>query len=211
MRRRSRPQARLGQALASAGSPSGATRSRWSGSLIVLALLLIAMFAPLIATQSPDRPGPRTSACGRRAAAHWLGTDELGRDIFTPHPLRRAHHADDRAAGRGHRSARSASLVGTVAGYLGGWVDARADARHRHLPRVPAPDPRARLRRRARARHRQRDHRHRADRLAALRPRRAGRDADHPQCRLHRRRPPAGRLAPRASSCATSCRCASPR
>ena len=39
-----------------------------------------------------------------------------------------------------------------VAGYLGGWVDARADAHHRHLPRLPAPGPGARLRRGARAR-----------------------------------------------------------
>ena len=49
--------------------------------------------------------------------------------------------------------------------------------------------------------HRERDHRHRAHRLAALCPPRPGRDADHPQRRLHRRGPAAGRARRCASSC----------
>ena len=47
-------------------------------------------------------------------------------------------------------------------------------------------------------------------RLAALRPPRAGRDADRPQQRLHRRGAAAGRLAAPHRLAATSCRCACP-
>ena len=84
-------------------------------------------------------------------------------------------------------------LIGTVAGYLGGWVDTvlmRVTDIFLAFPRlilalafVAALGPG----------HRERDHRHRLHRLAALRPRRPRRDADDPPQRLHRGHPPAGR------------------
>jgi peptide/nickel transport system permease protein len=88
---------------------------------IVVALVMLAVFAPLVATHDPF-----AQSLDRRllppSAAHWLGTDELGRDIWS----RIAYGARITllivllvaliAAPLG-------LLVGTVAGYLGGWVD----------------------------------------------------------------------------------------
>lgn len=91
------------------------------GLCIVVALLLVAAFAPLIATHNPLAQ----NLDGRLlppSAAHWFGTDSLGRDIYsrivygarvtlvivllvviTVGPL--------------------GLLIGAASGYLGGWVD----------------------------------------------------------------------------------------
>ena len=141
---------------------------------------LMAVLAPLLADAS--RRSRRISRTGLRrpAPAHWFGTDELGRDIWSPHRLRRPHRrCTIVAAGRDRWSLRSGSLIGTVAGYLGGWVDAvlmRITDIFLAFPRlilalafVAALGPG----------HRERRDRHRAHRLAALCAHRARRDADH--------------------------------
>jgi peptide/nickel transport system permease protein len=46
---------------------------------IVLALLVVAALAPLFATHPPSQQ----VLTDRLRAAHWLGTDELGRDIYS--------------------------------------------------------------------------------------------------------------------------------
>jgi peptide/nickel transport system permease protein len=81
------------------------------GLAIVLTLLVAAALAPLLATHSPtqqvlaDRLQPPS-------AVHWLGTDELGRDIYSRIVY-------------GSRLTLYivGLLVGTVAGYVGGWLD----------------------------------------------------------------------------------------
>jgi len=118
---RSRWQARLGQAFvawrALLRNPLAVV-----GLLIVLALLVVAAVAPLLATHSPfaqdleqrlQPPGP----------AHWLGTDELGRDLYS----RVLHGARVTLVIVGLvvlTVAPVGLLVGTAAGYLGGWLDA---------------------------------------------------------------------------------------
>lgn len=91
------------------------------GLVIIIGLLIVAAFAPVLAPYSPieSNLGARLLA---PSADHWMGTDELGRDIFS-----RIIH--------GARitlmivllvaviSAPVGLLVGTVAGYFGGWVD----------------------------------------------------------------------------------------
>ena len=116
----SRRQARLGQFyrqwLAFRRNPAA-----MAGLVIVVALLVVAAFAPLIA---PHDPLAQTLANRLKppSGANWFGTDSLGRDIFsrivygtrvtlvivmlvviTVGPI--------------------GLLIGCAAGYLGGWVD----------------------------------------------------------------------------------------
>jgi peptide/nickel transport system permease protein len=91
------------------------------GLAIVVVLLLTAAFAPWIATHSPtaqslsDRLQPPS-------AAHWLGTDELGRDIFSRivYGSRLTLYVVGLVV---IIVGPVGLLVGTVAGYFGGWVD----------------------------------------------------------------------------------------
>lgn len=90
--------------------------------LVVIALLAFAaIFAPLVATHDPDQVD--LLAAGQPpSGAHWLGTDEVGRDIFS-----RLIY--------GARISLSVGLVavtiytvigiilGAVSGYFGGFVD----------------------------------------------------------------------------------------
>jgi len=51
-------------------------------AVLVVAILLVAAFAPLLAPQDPLRADYR-SILQPPSAKHWLGTDELGRDILS--------------------------------------------------------------------------------------------------------------------------------
>ncbi|MBI1621680.1 nickel transporter permease [Aquamicrobium zhengzhouense] len=119
----SRGQARLGSAyrswLAFSRNPLAML-----GLIIVLALIIIAIFADQIATPSPVVGGDlRTERLQPPGENHWLGTDNQARDIFS----RLVH---------GSRltlmvvmlvtviAMPIGLLIGTVAGYMGGWVDA---------------------------------------------------------------------------------------
>ena len=91
------------------------------GLAIVLLLLLVAAFAPWLAPSSPIEQD-LAARLQPPSADHWLGTDELGRDIYS-----RIVH--------GSRITLYivalvvvivgplGLLIGTAAGYLGGWVD----------------------------------------------------------------------------------------
>jgi peptide/nickel transport system permease protein len=88
---------------------------------IVLVLLLVACAAPLLATHSPIAQdlGARLRPPG---ANYWLGTDELGRDIYS----RIVYGARITLTIVGLvviLVAPVGLLVGTIAGYVGGWVD----------------------------------------------------------------------------------------
>jgi peptide/nickel transport system permease protein len=91
------------------------------GLVIIVALLLIAAFAPWIATHSPFEQNLR-NVLQPPSGAHWFGTDELGRDIYS-----RIVH--------GSRItllivllvsvivAPIGLILGAVSGYFSGWVD----------------------------------------------------------------------------------------
>ena len=116
----SRLQARMGRAYrvgtALIGNPLAAL-----GLFIVMLLIVTAILAPLIAPYSPIG-----QSLGNRLQppswAHWMGTDELGRDIYS-------------RVVYGSRitltivllvaviSAPVGLLVGAVSGYFGGWID----------------------------------------------------------------------------------------
>ncbi len=54
----------------------------WAGSAIVLAWILVAIFAPLIAPYPPDAQDI-VNRLAPPSAGHWLGTDVLGRDVLS--------------------------------------------------------------------------------------------------------------------------------
>jgi peptide/nickel transport system permease protein len=96
-------------------------RGAVAGLVVIAAFVLLAIFAPLV---SPYDPVATNWALVRKpaSAAHWFGTDELGRDIFTRVIF-------------GARASLMAGLVsvsialsvgipvGMVAGYRGGFID----------------------------------------------------------------------------------------
>ncbi|ESZ69019.1 cytochrome C550 [Mesorhizobium sp. L103C119B0] len=118
----SRMQARLGRAYV-AWRRFSANRLAFLGLLIIIALLLVAAFADVLAPYSPTIGDLKNARLLAPSAAHWFGTDDLGRDIYSRILF-------------GSRwtlyvvilvaviAAPIGLLVGTVAGYAGGWTDA---------------------------------------------------------------------------------------
>lgn len=92
------------------------------GLAIVVLLVLVAAFAPWIATHHPNEQD-LTQRLLRPSAEHWLGTDDFGRDVFSRivHGARITLYIVVLVA---VIAAPIGLLVGTAAGYLGGWVDA---------------------------------------------------------------------------------------
>jgi peptide/nickel transport system permease protein len=96
-------------------------RTATAGAVVLLAFVLIAVFAPLVAPHDPNAVDARTRLAPI-SADHWLGTDNLGRDI-----LSRLIYGARWTLG----TAFVASLgivaigvtVGLIAGYFGGIID----------------------------------------------------------------------------------------
>ena len=121
-RPQSRLQARLGRAYV-AWRRFTANRLAVIGLAIILGLVFLAAFAPLLAPHSPyvgDLANARLLTPGPN---HWLGTDDQGRDILSRliYGSRLTLQVVLLVA---VIAAPLGLLVGTVAGYAGGWVDA---------------------------------------------------------------------------------------
>ena len=91
------------------------------GFVIVVLLVLVAIFAPLIATHDPYLPslGKRLSA---PSAEFWFGADELGRDIYS----RLVYGSRLTLFIVGLVIVTSAPIglvIGAVSGTVGGWTD----------------------------------------------------------------------------------------
>jgi peptide/nickel transport system permease protein len=118
----SRSQARLGRAY-QAWRRLADNRMALVGLALIIALLGVAAFADVIATQSPVIGDLRGSRLLPPSAAHWFGTDDQGRDIYSRvvHGSRLTLFVVILVA---VIAAPVGLLIGTVAGYAGGWVDA---------------------------------------------------------------------------------------
>ena len=121
-RPQSRLQARLGRAYV-AWRRFTANRLAVVGLAIILGLIVLAVFAPVLAPHSPyvgDLANARLMTPG---PGHWLGTDDQGRDILSRliYGSRLTLQVVVLVA---VIAAPIGLLVGTVAGYAGGWVDA---------------------------------------------------------------------------------------
>ena len=91
------------------------------GLAIVLLLVLAAALAPWIAPQSPIAQD-LAQRLQPPSAAHWLGTDELGRDIYA-RIVWGSRITLTIVALVAVIVGPVGLLVGTVAGYAGGWLD----------------------------------------------------------------------------------------
>jgi peptide/nickel transport system permease protein len=91
-----------------------------AGGLLVLLLLAAALFADAVATHNPVRTSTRVLVAP--GAEFWLGTDNLGRDVWS-----RIVHGSRISLVVGLAStllgAVAGGLVGLVSGYVGGKVD----------------------------------------------------------------------------------------
>ena len=110
--------------------PQAATRrssSPWRqplaviGMVVVVGWLLIAVFAPLIAPSDPL--GQNFIQLKAPSAQHWLGTDELGRDVLS-RIIYGARVSLPLAVLLVAGAMLFGSIVGSLAGFFGGWVDA---------------------------------------------------------------------------------------
>lgn len=92
-----------------------------SGLLVIVAVLLLSLLAPLL---TPYTPGTQdlTNRLAAPSFQHWLGTDELGRDVWT-----RIIFGGRTTLGMVIAvvllTAPLGLLIGCIAGYIGGWLD----------------------------------------------------------------------------------------
>ncbi|WP_405109598.1 ABC transporter permease [Phaeobacter sp. BS52] len=91
------------------------------GAVIITVLILAAAFAPWIAPQSPVGQD-LTSRLLPPSWANWMGTDELGRDIFS-RVVYGARITLMIVALVAVISAPLGLIIGAVSGYFGGWTD----------------------------------------------------------------------------------------
>src|SRR5688572_15379455 len=92
------------------------------GALVVLAVMVaLALVGGLVSGASPSEMNPDRILV-KPSGDHWLGTDDLGRDIFS-----RLGHGGRVSLVIGIASVILAMVagipLGAIAGYFGGWVD----------------------------------------------------------------------------------------
>lgn len=108
------PRSQFGQFIRQSGL------GRW-GLVVTLLLILVAVFAPQLAPYEPSAQNlpARLESPGR---AHWFGTDELGRDIFSRILFgTRISMIVGTSVVLG--CALTGLTLGLLAGYFGGWFD----------------------------------------------------------------------------------------
>jgi peptide/nickel transport system permease protein len=91
------------------------------GLVLVLALIFMAVFAPVVAPYPPAKQSLRHSLEGA-SSAHWMGTDALGRDVFS-RLIYGARISITVGFGAVTISAVGAATLGIVSGYYGGLFD----------------------------------------------------------------------------------------
>jgi len=93
-----------------------------AGAAIIVAVAFVALAAPLIAGSDPLAQNLAQQAQAP-SAAHWFGTDKLGRDLFARivYGARISIRIGFVAVGL---AISSGTLIGTIAGYAGGRIDA---------------------------------------------------------------------------------------
>jgi peptide/nickel transport system permease protein len=91
------------------------------GGLLVLLMLCVALFAPFLFTKDPTALAPALRT-REPSAAHWFGTDMLGRDVYS-----RVLYGTQVSLMVGFSVALLASVIGLTIGLISGFIRA-ADA-----------------------------------------------------------------------------------
>jgi peptide/nickel transport system permease protein len=91
------------------------------GGAIVALVMVAAVFAPWVATHDPDSLDVMNRFAGP-SAAHWLGTDHLGRDLYS-----RLVHGASVAMAVALSAIVVALAAGTLLGILAAWLPARTE------------------------------------------------------------------------------------
>ena len=97
------------------------TRTALISTIILIAIVMIAILAPYIAPHDPARSSLRNILKAPNAV-YWLGSDDLGRDV-----LSRLMYASRLSLVASVQAVAIALVIGLplglIAGYVGGWVD----------------------------------------------------------------------------------------
>ena len=93
-----------------------------TGFAIVLTIIAMAVFAPIVATHDPDQLDV-LNRFAPPSAAHWLGTDHLGRDLYS-----RLVHGSTIAMFVALTSIIIALSFGTILGILAAFLSTRAES-----------------------------------------------------------------------------------
>ncbi len=98
--------------------------NRWvvtGGMIIILVTIIVAIFAPVVAPYPPNKQDLR-AMLAKPSKDHLLGTDELGRDLFS-----RLIYGSRISLVVGVVAVSIAGLIGIslglIAGYFGGWIN----------------------------------------------------------------------------------------
>ncbi|MBL8123499.1 MAG: ABC transporter permease [Pyrinomonadaceae bacterium] len=96
-------------------------RLSYIGIAIALIVILLAVFAPLVATHDVEFQN-LANRFASPSAEHWFGTDSLGRDVFS-RAVFGARISLEVGISVVTVSGIIGILIGAVAGFYGGWVD----------------------------------------------------------------------------------------
>jgi peptide/nickel transport system permease protein len=91
------------------------------GGLLMAAMILTAIFADALATHDPIRTDA-DHTLARPTRSHYLGTDNLGRDIYS-RIVYGARVSLMVGLGSALLGAALGAVIGLVSGYCGGWID----------------------------------------------------------------------------------------
>ena len=91
------------------------------GGLLLLIFMVVAVFAPLLATHDPDLNNYR-ARISAPSAQHWFGTDDFGRDIYS-----RVIHGTRLSMYVGVFSTLLGTAIGALAGLVSGFWGGRVD------------------------------------------------------------------------------------
>jgi peptide/nickel transport system permease protein len=92
------------------------------GLVLIVFILIAALFAPVLWSVDPQKAGKREDILLAPSGAHWLGTDDLGRDVWSQ-ILYGSRVSLMIGLITAFVTVVTGTLVGLTAGYFGGWVE----------------------------------------------------------------------------------------